>query len=421
VAARFRVRAPTRPGIFTPSVTPRDPGRFELDLIWTEADREVVHRLGPVTVFASPEQAVVEWPEPPGDIGFLKEQQWAEVFATELVRPRPLRASVPGFAEVRAPADASAEILAPAQGYITGSGLVRAGQQVEAGDELGRLVPRLGSDSDVGALRVALQRARSRLALAERDVERLATLLAQGAVPERRVNEAEQERTVAAAEFAAAQARLEQVERGGSGAGIALRAPVGGEVIEVAVRPGAFVAQGQRVFRIAAPERRWLEVQVPERFAAALGGATGIWLDGEDREYGTPIVLDEAAGARIVQIQSVIEPVSRTASVTLEYPSALGPSLIGARHPAHVYTTAAAPRLALPRSAVIDDGGRAVVYVQTGGETFDRRPVELGIEDGPWVEVLRGVEAGERVVSRGAYAVKLAAAGGDEIGHGHAH
>lgn len=41
--------------------------------------------------------------------------------------------------------------------------------------------------------------------------------------------------------------------------------------------------------------------------------------------------------------------------------------------------------------------------------------------DGLWVEVLRGVSAGERVVSEGAYYVRLAAAGGDDIGHGHAH
>jgi multidrug efflux pump subunit AcrA (membrane-fusion protein) len=122
-----------------------------------------------------------------------------------------------------------------------------------------------------------------------------------------------------------------------------------------------------------------------------------------------------------VGVRSVIDPVTRTAAVTLEYPSEIGPTLIGARFPARVFHGQPSPHLAVPRSALIDDGGQPVVYVQTGGETFTRRPVRTGIQDGPWVEVLSGIDAGDRVVSEGAYYVKLAAAGGEEIGHGHAH
>jgi len=75
----------------------------------------------------------------------------------------------------------------------------------------------------------------------------------------------------------------------------------------------------------------------------------------------------------------------------------------------------------VPVSAVIDDGGQPVVFVQSGGETFARRTVVLGLQDGPLVEILQGVAVGEWVVSRGAYYVKLASTGGDAIGHGHAH
>jgi hypothetical protein len=47
--------------------------------------------------------------------------------------------------------------------------------------------------------------------------------------------------------------------------------------------------------------------------------------------------------------------------------------------------------------------------------------VQLGIRDGQYIEVLSGVASGERVVSKGAYLVKLAASGPAEAGHGHAH
>lgn len=329
-----------------------------------------------------------------------------------------MRRSVPGFATVFSPADAGAEVRAPADGYFAGGGLVRAGRSVEAGSVLGYLVPRLGEGSDIGSLVVALERAQAEFSLAERDVDRLEDLLARGAIPERRLIEARHELDVARAELSAARTRVEQYQRGNQKAGLALRAPVSGELLEVNARPGAFVREGDRVFRIAAPERRWLEIRVPERFSAGIQDTSGAWFD---TDTGETVVLDERHGAHVVQVATAIDPVSRTAAVTLEYPTAQGPAAVGARFAAHVFVAAPESRLAVSRGAVIDDGGRSVVYVQTGGEAFVRRPVQLGINDGDFVEVLSGVQAGERVVSEGAYFVKLAAAGGEEIGHGHAH
>jgi cobalt-zinc-cadmium efflux system membrane fusion protein len=61
-----------------------------------------------------------------------------------------------------------------------------------------------------------------------------------------------------------------------------------------------------------------------------------------------------------------------------------------------------------------------VVYVQTGGESFVRRPVELGARDGAYVAV-QGVEAGEWIATQGAYSVKLASTSTESVGHGHGH
>lgn len=417
-AARFRVNAPARPGIFTPAVTLRNAGQFSLAIEVQDGTLVARHELGTVTVFADPASVEVNQPELPGDIGYLKEQQWTNPFAATVVGERPMRPSVPGFATVLAPADAGAEIRAPSDGYFASGNLVTAGSSVEAGAVLGYLIPRLGEGTDFGTLRVELERAEAAMESAELDVERLEGLLAQGAIPQRRLIEARHAADVARAELRAASARIEQRQRGDQQAGIALRTPVAGTVIEVSARPGAFVRAGDRVFRVAAPDRRWLEVRVPERFAAGLQDASGAWFD--RLGHGT-VVLDRSSDARVVQVSTAIDPVSRTASVTIEYPSAQGPAAIGSRFAAHVFTSAPRPRLAVPHSAIIDDGGVNVVYVQTGGEAFVRRPVQLGIRDGQLVEVLGGITAGERVVSRGAYFVKLAAAGGEEIGHGHAH
>jgi len=88
---------------------------------------------------------------------------------------------------------------------------------------------------------------------------------------------------------------------------------------------------------------------------------------------------------------------------------------------AHVFTGDTAKDVAVPLSAIVRDSGVPVVYVELGGESFERRIVQLGIRDGDYIEVQNGIASGERVVSKGAYLVKLAASGPAEAGHGHAH
>jgi multidrug efflux pump subunit AcrA (membrane-fusion protein) len=61
------------------------------------------------------------------------------------------------------------------------------------------------------------------------------------------------------------------------------------------------------------------------------------------------------------------------------------------------------------------------VYVLREGESFERRVITTGSRDGEWVAVLSGLKAGERIVTLGAYQVRLAATAPAAIGHGHAH
>ena len=74
-----------------------------------------------------------------------------------------------------------------------------------------------------------------------------------------------------------------------------------------------------------------------------------------------------------------------------------------------LYTSATVKATAVPASAIVDDGGRPVVFVQVAGESFERRPVRLGIQEGGYLQVLDGIIPGERVVTRGADLIRLAA------------
>ncbi|MFN7015133.1 MAG: efflux RND transporter periplasmic adaptor subunit, partial [Bacteroidia bacterium] len=80
-----------------------------------------------------------------------------------------------------------------------------------------------------------------------------------------------------------------------------------------------------------------------------------------------------------------------------------------------------ADALVVPVSALIEEQGIFYVYVQTGGESFQKREVKLGASDGLNVQVLSGIVENERVVTKGSYQIKLASASGTMPAHGHEH
>ncbi len=124
---------------------------------------------------------------------------------------------------------------------------------------------------------------------------------------------------------------------------------------------------------------------------------------------------------KLVSVGQVVDPASRTLSVIYEVSNRNGLLAVGQAVFLRLFTTARSKKPAVPVSAVVDDGGRPVVFVQLGGESFERRPVQLGNREAGYVHVLEGVELGERVVTRGAYLIRLAALSPQVPAHGHAH
>jgi membrane fusion protein, copper/silver efflux system len=107
---------------------------------------------------------------------------------------------------------------------------------------------------------------------------------------------------------------------------------------------------------------------------------------------------------RVVFISPVLDPKTRTVSVRLEFPNATGelkPEMFGEV----VLQGAAHKGLRVPTDAVIDSGTRSVVFVALGDGKFQPREVELGDSDGTHVEVVKGLAAGEQVVTRANFLV----------------
>ena len=419
---RFPIEGVLRPGIFRPVVTPGAAGPRTLSIEVESGELRVVHDLGTVEVYADDgaarEALGEEGPPLGGRIAFLKEQQWTIDFGTSEATVRELRASLRVFGRIEARPEGDATVRAPVDGRIVEGAFPVIGAHVERDATIASLAQRLDA-ADRASLDLALASARMDVAQAERERGRLDALRAAGAIPERRVLEAQHVQDEARAALTAAARRLSLFERalrsgGGHAGALPVRAPIEGDVVAIVVGPGALVAAGDPLFRIIAPGSVWLSLDVPEGDLARLGAtlAATFRVPGEETER-------EAAASTLVSRGLVVDPETHTSTVrfALEDPSVP----IGMHVEGRLFTGVPAATLAVPWSAVLDDGGMRVVYVQVEGEAFERRVVRLGVRDGDFVGVTSGLSPSERVVSRGALAVKLAGASGTIPAHGHTH
>jgi RND family efflux transporter MFP subunit len=382
------------------------------------------HDLGTVTVHPDAAAAAKAPPGPPDEEGlipFLKEQQWRVPFATTEAVETTLQPRVRAWATVVPRSSGEARITAPASGRLLPAedGRYALGATLEQGATVAFVAQALTADGDPASLDLAIEKARLARSHARKERERLEELAKAGAVPERRVGEARLAEEQASAELRAAERRRQQQQRarGASGAGVvAVSAPIGGVITGIDAPIGVLVEQGQPLAWVVDLSAVHVEVRVPEANLPALGQPRGVALDlvGLDEELSL-------APEQLVAGGGIVDPATRTVPYLFAVDNTDGRLRLGMTGSARLAAGDPIRAVAVPASAIIVEGGMDVVFVLAHGEAFERRIVQTGVRDKGMVAVTSGLEPGERVVSKGAWLVKLAATASSMPAHGHAH
>lgn len=404
------------PGIFRPEMTPGKAGLVRLVMRLEAKGRIFVHDLGQVRIHATQQAANTANPaqKEEGRIGFTKEVQWQIPFATAPAAIARLEDTMPVAIDVRLAPDAEAVIAAPVAGIVlTGGRVPVVGTGVRSGQTLATISAQLGGGEDVASLDLATARSRIDVAAARREVARMNSLYRAEAVPHRRLQEAQTALRLAEAELNAAGRRRSALS--GGGPGVPLVSPISGRILSSSLLRGASVAAGDELMRIGDLSRLWLVAHVPESQAARVVQPTGLDLT---RAGGT-VTFTNGNGIRLVQSGGYVDPRTRTMDVVFAAPN-LGLSP-GQRLQGRLRTGFVRQLLSVPATAVIDEGGQTVVYVQVEGEAFERRPVVTGLRSGALIAVTGDLKPGERVVTVGAAAVRSAGQSPAAFGEGHAH
>ncbi len=398
--------APRAPGIFGPAPAFTAAGDYDLTLIVDSPQLRDTIRVPGLRVYAPADAAPRdEGTDDAGGIAFLKEQQWKTPgFRTAAAAMGVVAGTVGAPGTIDAPAGRYAEVTAPVSGLVDIDGLDHTpapGMRVTRGQLLATLAPSIG---DGGS---AYADARARLREAEGELARATRLVRAEAAPARRLQEAE-------IRLDAAQQAMAGVGGAGAGGRIDIRAPFAGIVVKRTLVPGTRVEAGTPLFTMVDPSVVWLTTHVPAASAASVDAAAtaSFVLEGSDRRVST---------SRLVSVGRVIDADTRTLPIIYEIANADGLLTIGSNAVVLLRTGRRESGIVIPESAVLDDDGRAIAYVQAGGERFERRELRISARDGAQVLVLEGIAAGERVVTGAAYQVRLASLSSAVPAHGHEH
>lgn len=449
--------AVARAGIYIPELLFAKTGQWQMLLEIQRDGQTYAIEMPPVTVYASQEE-VAGTPEPveAEGISFLKEQQWKILTRTDSVERMTLteRIVLPGI--VSAPPGNTAIVTPPIAGRLlppVEGALPYVGDKVKEGVVLVRIQPPLaGSDvlTAIGNrnqirtmeidLRVKASEAKAAadnasldLEHAEHVLERTQGLYEKSAKSKRELDEAQFAVREAGARLKTQRGLLrtyeETLERLGDQAAnigeedglpsIELRAPIAGTVVKVDATVGEHVQPERALIKLVDTSDVLIVAQAPEADILRLSETQHALyqLPGNTEDY----VSITERGGRLVFIGATVDSKTRTVPLVYATPNRDGTLRLGMSVTVFAETSHAENSLAIPQSAIVDEDGVFVAYVQVSGETFAKRELKLGLRDGKYIQVLSGLAEGERVVTKGAYSIRLASVSSVIPAHGHAH
>lgn len=328
-------------------------------------------------------------------IAFTREQAAAAGLETEIVELSEFRQIIetggmilnaPGGEEVVAAT--SSGIISFAAGTATEGAAVRKGQTIATISARGLI------DGDPAT------RARIELESAEREYRRVEELIADRIISQKDYDAAKQRYETARAAY--------PVAAGETGVGVI--SSMTGYVKNLLVTPGEYVTLGQPIATISANDRLQLRADVSERWFDRLPTIVGakFKFPHDDRVYHANKLVSYGRSAENGYVP-----------VFLEFAN-VGGAVPGAYVSVWLSGAPAGDAISVPVSALTEQQGLYFVYIQHGDEEFFKQEVTPGPGDGERVMIVRGLDAGDRVVTQGVTQVRLAA-NSAVIPEGHTH
>lgn len=399
---------PAAPGIFRLALLPgvSGVGKLQFDISYDNVSDQIV--IDSVPVFEDEKPALAYHPETEsGDIIYLKEQSWKTEFATKEVASESFGPVIRTTGRVLpAPGDEFA-ITAPASGTVNFANTnVLPGAEVKKGGRLFRIAG--GTlNQNVGNV---YNEAKINYDKAKVDFERASELVKDQLISQKEFQEVK-------LRFDNAAIKYNTIAPNYSEAGLTISSPGNGFLRTINVKDGDFVESGATLATVSSNKSVIVQADVSLRYSGMIPQiqSANIIIPGIDGRRETQVIHAKRAGyGKSVAAGTSFIP------VTFQ-PDASAAIVPGTTVEVNILLKPDTNVIAIPLSALIEEQGNFYVFVQVRGESFRKQEITTGRNDGVNVEIKSGLQHGDRVVTKGAYAIKLASATGTLPDHGHAH
>lgn len=283
-------------------------------------------------------------------------------------------------------------------------------KNVVEGMQVGKGSPLLTLSSQNMAEGDPVQKARIAYEVSKKEYERMKALVASKIVSEKEFAQAKQA-------YENARISYEAVARNHTPQGQTVTAPIGGYVKSLLVKEGDYVSVGQPLVSITQNRRLFLRADVSEKYYNALPSVASANFS---TPYNNKVYSLTDLNGRLLSYGKASGEGSYYIPVTFEFDNK-GEVVPGSFVEIYLLTKPMEGVISVPRSALTEEQGSFFVYLQIDEECYRKQLITLGVDDGERVQVLTGLHAGDRLVTKGAYQVKLAGATNAIPAHSHEH
>ena len=217
-------------------------------------------------------------------------------------------------------------------------------------------------------------------------------------------------------EFENAKTAYNAVSNNKTAKGVSVNTPINGHMKNILVKEGEYITVGQPLATVSQNQRLVLRAEVSQRYYNAMQSVKSANFK---TPYDNKVYSLEDLNGRLLSFGKTSNENSFFIPVSFEFDNK-GEVIPGSFVEVYLISSPIENTLSIPVSALTNEMGIYYVYVQIDEEGYRKQEVALGANNGKEVQIIKGLHPGDRVVTQGAYQVKMASASG-AIPHGHSH
>jgi membrane fusion protein (multidrug efflux system) len=303
--------------------------------------------------------------------------------ATIVVEPQAFTETLGAIGTVVSRAGHSAALSAPAAGRVE-KVYVTSGQAVHAGETL--------VEMDQAAFQSSLESAQAALGAAQTANDRKQRLAQQGIIPRGEAEQAAAELAKAKADATAA-ARTQQLS--------IIKSPINGVVTRMSATIGAPIDPAQPIVEISDPSALDVLLSVTPTDAGRVHSGAKVTLTAGQSAAGEPLGVGS-----VIDVAAAVDTTTRSVAVRIQAPTTKRPLRIGETIFGAIVVGSIPSAIVVPLAALVPEGEDFKVFVVDANSIAHERDVKVGARTSTSARIIDGLEAGERVVTSGAYGVE---------------